>query len=113
MPKTADAGWVTSGFRRLLVWLVAIVAGPSETQRVLVECGDKIADAGGKAEQFGCVQPRYRDLQQQSDRGQELTQSAGRVLGASALPLRHVRRQIDDQAAARATVRLTRVASLP
>lgn len=61
-------GWVT--------WVVGGASISREAQRMLVECGGKIAGVVGETEWTKRMQGRYRDLQQQRNRGEHPTETA-------------------------------------
>jgi hypothetical protein len=55
---------------------IAVAATPRQAQPVLVICTVEITGAFLKDEQYRAMQARYCDLQQQSDRGENLTETA-------------------------------------
>jgi hypothetical protein len=87
MPETAGGGFVVSRFRGMVARVVGHASIPGEAQRVLVECGGKIAGVVGETELAGRVQVRYCDLQQQSDRSKHSTETTAGPVGLSALLL--------------------------
>src|SRR6202045_3395289 len=88
MPEAAEGGVVVNRFRSLVSRVVGGVSIPREAQRMLVERCRKIAAVVGGAQRAGPVQGRYRDdLQQQSHRGKQRTETPAGPAGPSALRL--------------------------
>jgi len=85
MPETAGGEFVMNRFGGLVTWAVGGASISREAQRMLVYCSGKIAGVVGEAGQARRVQGRYRDLQQQSDRGKRSAETPARSRRSSAL----------------------------
>jgi hypothetical protein len=90
MPETAGGEFVMNRSRGLVTRAVGGASISREAQRMLVECGGKIAAIVGGTEGAGRVQNRYRDLQKQSDRGKHPTETPPGPVLLSVPPLPRV-----------------------
>ena len=79
MPETAGGEFVMDRFRGLVSRVVGSASIAREAQRVLVECREEIVRLVDETERAKRVQARYRDLQQQRDRGNHPTETASGI----------------------------------
>jgi hypothetical protein len=78
MPEAARRKVVISGLGRLIGWRAGagVAATLGQAQRVLVKPGSEIAGLLRRADQYRRVQDGYGNLQQQSDRCEDQTETA-------------------------------------
>jgi hypothetical protein len=86
MPETTGRKGVMIRVRGLLPRRLGRAVIPREAQSVLVKRGGEVAGAVRKIERKRCVGAGQRNLQQQSDRGDHLTETGVRSPAARLAP---------------------------